>query len=135
MFSSVSGEQIMATILIVDDESAIRVLMQLVLQEAGYRIRETGTVADACAYLANESIDLMILDILMPDCNGLELIPDLCRRYPKARIMAMSGGGSFASGSKFLDVAKQVGAHGALQKPFDVGTLLQAVKQVLDETV
>jgi DNA-binding NtrC family response regulator len=125
----------MATILIVDDEPAIRVLMQLVLQEEGYRVRDTGTMGDAAAYLTNESIDLMILDILMPECNGLERIPDLRRRYPKTRNMAMSGGGSFAGGSPFLDVAKRVGAHGALQKPFEVGTLLQAVKQALDETV
>jgi len=118
----------MATILIIDDEHSIRTLLKDVLEKAGHRVIQA---ADGCAGLTayqKNKVDLVLMDILMPDTDGLEATLQLTREYLDAKIIAMTG----AQGDKnFLDVAKLFGARRVFEKPFDLAKLVQAVNEEL----
>ena len=74
--------------------------------------------------------DLVITDLVMPNREGLETISALKREYPKLGIIAMSGGIALDS-PLYLKLAGSLGAMRTLQKPFDLPTLLTAIKEVL----
>jgi CheY-like chemotaxis protein len=117
-------------ILVVDDEPALREMLALTLERAGY---QTATAADGAAgvqCLEQSRFDLVITDMLMPGCDGLEFIADLRERFPRTRIVAMSGGGHIA-GETYLKMARGLGAHGALAKPFTQDELRAAVAATL----
>jgi len=67
----------------------------------------------------------------MPGMEGLETIRELCRQFPQAKIVAMSGGSHKTGFAKFLTLAKCFGAAGILEKPFDNSTPLRAVHEAL----
>jgi FixJ family two-component response regulator len=71
------------------------------------------------------------MDILMPDQDGLESILTLRREFPKARIMAITGGSDMIGILNFLDVARMLGACRTLQKPFEMQQLLDAVQSAI----
>jgi len=118
----------MATILIIDDEDSIRTLLKDVLEKAGHRVIQAADGrAGLTAYQKNK-VDLVLMDILMPDTDGLEATLQLTREYLDAKIIAMTG----AQGDKnFLDVAKLFGARRVFEKPFDLAKLVQAVNEEL----
>ena len=78
--------------------------------------------------MAQQAFELVITDVLMPDGDGLDLITELRKKQPKARIIAMSGGGRYLEGSDYLKLAKGLGAHTAMMKPFTFEQLQDAIK-------
>ncbi|GMV51158.1 response regulator [Nitrospirales bacterium NOB] len=118
----------MASVLIVDDEEAIRRLMRDALEQAGYQVQEAADGKQGLACYRQSPADLVIMDILMPDQDGLESILTLRREFPNARIMAITGGSDMIGILNFLDVARMLGARRTLQKPFDMKQLLEAVR-------
>lgn len=80
--------------------------------------------------LANQSVDIVITDLLMPERDGLEFITEVRRKFPKVKIIAMSGGGHIARDS-YLRIAKNFGAHVLLEKPFSQSGVLGAIDAVL----
>ena len=118
----------MATILVIDDDDQARMLFQLALTEAGYRVLIAENGKHGLRLVEHQEVDLMLVDILMPDMDGLELIPLLRRMQPASKILAMSGG----SGEwDYLDTAKHLGANDTLKKPFSPQELLDAVSTQL----
>jgi CheY-like chemotaxis protein len=69
------GEPLMKTILVVDDDEAIRTLLQEELSDEGYRVILAGNALDALKKVEEEALDLVILDIRMPGMDGLEALP------------------------------------------------------------
>jgi len=80
--------------------------------------------------LANHGVDIVITDLLMPERDGLEFITEVRRKFPKVKIIAMSGGGHIARDS-YLRIAKNFGAHVLLEKPFSQSGVLGAIDAVL----
>ena len=120
----------MATILIIDDNSATRNMLRTALSHAGYTVLVAATGVDGLEQCQEHQIDLILTDILMPGTDGLTVIAILKRGRPHAKIIAMTG----ASGEKdFLDAAKILGAHGIIQKPVDLPRLREMVKRELGE--
>ena len=78
----------MPSVLIVDDEEAIRRLIRSTLEQAGYHVREAADGKAGLSHYRQSPADLVIMDILMPDQDGLESILTLRREFPEARIMA-----------------------------------------------
>jgi two-component system response regulator VanR len=118
----------MATILLIDDEEQVRMLFQVALEGAGYRVLTAESGKHGLRLLERQEVDVMLVDLLMPDMDGLELIPLLRKTRPAIKIIAISGG----SGEwDYLDAAKSLGAHATLKKPFSVQELLEAVSSQL----
>jgi CheY-like chemotaxis protein len=118
----------MASILVIDDNEPVRGFLRAVLEGQGHRVTEAGQGRLAVQLLRQSSFDVVLTDIYMPDCDGLEVIMTLRREFPSIKIVAMSGG----SGDKnLLVVARQLGAHDVLEKPIDIDHLLGSVAGVL----
>jgi len=118
----------MATILIIDDEESIRSLLKEVLEKANHRVLEARDGLEGLALYQQNTVDLVIMDILMPGTDGLEATLQLTREYLDAKVIAMTG----AQGDRnFLDVAKLFGARRVIEKPFDLDKLLQVVSEEL----
>ncbi len=117
----------MPSILVVDDEDQIRHLIRETLEQAGYQVTEARDGKEALQQCRLAQADLIIMDILMPDQDGLETTSRLRREFPDAKVIAITGGSEMVGTLNFLDVAKMLGAHRTLQKPFEMKTLLDTV--------
>ena len=114
----------MATILLIDDEDQVRMLFQLALGGAGYHVLAAESGQQGLRLLQHHEVDLILVDIFMPDMDGLELIQHLRTTRPTSKIIAISGG---SWEWDYLDTAKSLGAHDTLKKPFSPQELLDAV--------
>jgi CheY-like chemotaxis protein len=119
----------MDRILVVDDEKPVREALAALLRQEGYRVvvAESGHVAVEA--IEAFTFDFIIVDIFMPEMNGLETIKVFRRNAPSVPIVAMSG---YASGSGFIDndffrIAMEFGATCCLRKPFMREQLLDAI--------
>ena len=118
----------MATILVVDDEKPIQDMLRTVLESNGYRVLIAGNGFEGLLIHRRNTIDVTIMDLIMPDTDGIEMISKLMEMSPDAKIIAMTG----ASGDmNFLDVAKQCGVRRVVTKPFDLDELLSVVHEEL----
>jgi len=116
----------MPSVLVVDDEDQIRQLIRETLEQAGYDVQEARDGKEGLERYRTQPADLVIMDILMPDQDGLESIMTLRREFPSSRVIAITGGSDMIGILNFLDVAKMLGARRTLQKPFEMKTLLDA---------
>ncbi len=110
-------------ILVVDDEPTILTSCQRVLEGAGHRVQAVDTPGSALDRCREQTFDLVLIDILMPDMSGLELVERLKAAAPTIRIVVMTGYGS-------RDVAADAlrrGASGLLLKPFTPAELREIV--------
>lgn len=121
----------MPSVLVVDDEDQIRQLIRETLEQAGYEVQEASDGKQGLERYRAKPADLVIMDILMPDQDGLESIMTLRREFPTSRVIAITGGSDMIGILNFLDVAKMLGARRTLQKPFDMQTLLDAAQSEL----
>jgi two-component system response regulator (stage 0 sporulation protein F) len=119
----------MATILIIDDEESVRALLRSVLEAAGYEVTEAANGRQGLERYRQRPTDLVIVDMLMPVMNGLDMLLDLTREFLHAKVIAISGAGGEQN---VLDVAKLLGARQTFQKPFSMPQLLRAVRYELE---
>jgi len=123
----------MPSILIIDDDDSLRDSLRRTLHKQGYVIMEASDGGRGLRQLERQAVDLVLLDLFMPDKDGLETIGDLRRTHPGIKIIAMSGGG-FKGKVDVLHVAKMLGARRTLTKPFTREQLLEAVELELAHT-
>ena len=104
--------------------------MKRVLEKGGFEVLEAADGKKCQAAVAARLPDVVVLDILMPEQDGLETLRPLRGLYPGLKILAISGG---ALGQQFdwLHFAKQLGADAVLEKPFSNETLLATVRSLL----
>jgi CheY-like chemotaxis protein len=118
----------MDTILLIDDDDQVRMLVKIALEDAGYRFITVDSGQQGLCLLQHQNADLILVDIFMPDMDGLELIPLLLKTRPASKIIAITAG----SGDRnFLYIAKRLGANDTLRKPFGRQELLDAVASQL----
>jgi len=118
-----------ATILVADDDKAIRTVISQALGRQGYNIRTTGNAATLWRWISDGEGDLVITDVVMPDENGLDMIPRIRKIRPNLRILVMSAQNTLLTAVK----ATERGAFEYLPKPFDINELIQIVKRALSE--
>ena len=116
-----------STILIADDDTAIRTVLSHALGEQGYDVRTTGTAASLWQWVAAGDGDLVITDVVMPDENGLELVPRIRRQRPDLPVIVMSAQSTLLTAIK----AAERGAFEYLPKPFDLRDVVGAVDRAL----
>lgn len=119
----------MAHILVIDDDDALREAVQLGLQRMGHRVTTAENGKVGLERFDAEAADLVITDLIMPEQEGVETIMQLRRRNPKARIIAMSGGGPRAG--VYLGICERLGVACTLAKPFMMDDLHKAVTNAL----
>jgi DNA-binding NtrC family response regulator len=119
------------SILVVDDEPDIRLLVQQWLEAAGHAVGAVANGSQASVALQQGRFDLVITDVLMPDGDGVDLITEISRTHPAVRVVAISGGGRYTAGSDYLELAKAIGAHAAVLKPFTFGQLQLGIDTAL----
>ena len=116
------------TILIADDDNAIRTVLIQALGRAGYNIRTTGNAATLWKWVLEGEGDLVITDVVMPDGNGLDLIPRIKKIRPNLQIIVMSAQNTMMTAVN----ATQRGAFEYLPKPFDLTELISVVNRALN---
>ena len=123
----------MSTLLLVDDAAYMRRLVGIMAKKGGHKVvGETETGIQAVELYAQLKPDLVILDILMPDIDGIEVML-LCKQFkPDIYIIAISGGGRIDA-EHYLRLATELGANAILRKPFTVNELLKSIEKVLGE--
>ncbi len=116
-----------STILIADDDRAIRTVLSQALGRMGHDVRTTGNAATLWRWVSDGEGDLVITDVVMPDENGLDLIPRMKKLRPELRIIVMSAQNTLLTAVK----ATERGAFEYLPKPFDLRELVNVVERAL----
>ena len=119
----------MSKVLVIDDEPGIRTVMCSALEAAGYEVLAFAEGGGAIEHVREESADLLITDIFMPEVEGLETIREIRRLRPDMPIIAISG--IEIEGADYLGFARKFGAVATLKKPFWPADLLDLVSRVL----
>jgi DNA-binding response OmpR family regulator len=109
--------------LFVDDEQSIRDLFERALVGAGFEFDGAADGDKAVAKLEGRRYDAVVIDLIMPDREGMETIREVRRRWPETFIIAISGGGRIGA-DNVLDLAKALGADRTLTKPFTPAKLV-----------
>jgi CheY-like chemotaxis protein len=115
-----------ATILVIEDQASVRMLLARMLEEAGYEVHEAANGRQGLEQFHAQPMDLVLADLEMPEMNGLEVILELTRAFLDVKVIAMSG-----RSANELSMAKLLGARQTIVKPFDLPTLLNAVQYEL----
>jgi DNA-binding response OmpR family regulator len=114
-------------VLIVDDNAEFGGMLAENLRQAGFVASHLEKAAAALRLLALETVDVLVTDIVMPDCDGLEMIQLARRHHPALYIIAISGG--TPRSELYLKIGLKLGADEILLKPFSFADLLAAIRK------
>lgn len=117
-----------APILLVEDTPSLQLVYRAMLQGAGHPVEAVATAAEALSRFAASAVDIVLLDLVLPDRDGLDLMQDMLALRPEARVIVMT---AHSSVNKAV-AAMRAGAHEFLVKPFDEPRLLSAIANAAD---
>lgn len=118
-------------ILIVDDEPVILELMVAALEASDYIVVSCPNGKEAMEVIKDNTFDLLVTDIIMPEVDGLDLIDHVISTSPNISVLAISGGGKDKEGGDLLESAMVSGADAVLEKPFRPDELVRTVRAML----
>ena len=116
-------------VLIVDDEPVVREVLRTVLSRAGYATSEAATAAEGLALFADPAVDLVLLDLMLPDRPGLALLPELREKRPDVPVVVVTAYSSVESAI----AAMKEGAFHYVPKPFRNEEVVHLVAQALEK--
>jgi len=114
-------------VLVCDDDAAIRTVVREALRRAGHTVETAATAADLKRVIRTFRPQVLLTDVVLPDGNGLDLVPELLADHPHMPIIVLSAQNTFTTAMR----ATEQGAFDYLPKPFDLGELAQAVDDAL----
>ena len=118
------------TVLLIDDEEALRTVLKTALEDAGFTVTPAENGSAAIAALEQGRFDLIITDVIMPGKDGIEVLSELHRIHSGIPVIVMSGGGRMPP-EQYLGMAQKFGARAILEKPFRMRELVETAKRVL----
>ncbi len=118
------------SILIVDDDEAIRNFLKFILEKNGFKTLMAENGNEALEQFNNNQVDLVITDIVMPEKEGLEFIYELRNNDTNLKIIAISGGGKHIP-DYYLALANEFGVNASIKKPFTEDDILQVINNLL----
>ena len=118
------------TVLIADDDSAIRTVLSQALTRAGYSVRSTATAAALWRWVTEGQGDAVVTDVVLPDENAFDVIPRIKKLRPTLPIIVMSAKNTIMTAI----TAAERGAYDYLPKPFDLNALVQTVGRALEQS-
>jgi len=116
------------SVLVVDDEADIRALLTDLLKEDGYKVRPAKTGAEALEAVAKDVPDLVMMDVKLPDTDGLGVLKTLKREHPELEVIVMTAFGGSSTAIK----AMEHGAYDYVTKPFEIDDLLATLRRVFE---
>jgi DNA-binding response OmpR family regulator len=111
---------------VVDDDELVRAKLSLDLKAMGFDTIEIEDSRQVRGVLATQPVDTVVVDIVMPEKDGVELIAEIRKNWPHVRIIAISAGGRVGP-SLYLEIARQMGANACLPKPVEPARLRAAM--------
>jgi two-component system, NtrC family, nitrogen regulation response regulator GlnG len=117
------------TILLADDDAAIRMVLNQALSRAGYEVRPTGNISTMWNWVTRGEGELLITDVSMPDGNVFDVMPKIKKLRPDLPVVVMSAQNTFMTAIR----ASELGAYEYLPKPFDITEVLAVVGRALAE--
>ena len=117
-----------AKIAVVDDEPAIRSLLNAFLTKANYEVTAIGDAASLDRAFESTQPDVILLDLKLPDADGLELLPQLKRQWPQTEVIILTGHATLDAAVS----ATKLGAYDFQKKPFEHKSLLLSVERALE---
>jgi two-component system nitrogen regulation response regulator GlnG len=117
------------SILVADDDAAIRTVLNQALSRVGHDVRVTSNAATLWRWVAAGEGDLVITDVVMPDENAFDMLPRIKKARPQLPVIVMSAQNTFMTAIR----ASEKGAYEYLPKPFDLTELLNIVNRALSE--
>ncbi len=124
---SVLGEP-QRSVLVVDDEAEIRALLTDLLKEAGYEVRTAKSGTEALAEVARDLPDLVMMDVKLPDQDGIGVLRQLKRAHGELQVIVMTAFGGSSTAIK----AMEHGAYDYVTKPFEIDDLLATLRRVFE---
>jgi len=118
------------TVLIADDDSAIRTVLSQALTRAGYSVRSTATAAALWRWVSEGQGDAVVTDVVLPDENAFDVIPRIKKLRPGLPVIVMSAKNTIMTAI----TAAERGAYDYLPKPFDLNALVQTVGRALEQS-
>ncbi|HYZ25711.1 MAG TPA: nitrogen regulation protein NR(I) [Geminicoccaceae bacterium] len=115
------------TVIVADDDAGIRTVISRALSREGYRVQATGTATTLWRWIEDDTGDVAILDVVLPDENTLDLLPRIRQRRPGLPVIIMSAQNTLLTAVR----ATERGAFDYLPKPFDLAQLVTMVKRAL----
>ena len=112
-------------IIVVDDDSSIRVVLSSALTRAGYNVKSSGTATGMMRLVESNFADVLITDVGLPDGDALDILPKLQKMVPNLKIIVMSARTTLLTAMR----AEKKGAYDYLPKPFDLDELLRLVSR------
>ena len=116
-------------ILVVDDEEIIREMLFDTLSQAGYTVKTAKDGSDAIAQIGNQSFDIVITDIKMPDIGGMDLLIRVLRTNPNVCVLLMTAYGTIKSAINAI----KLGAHDYICKPFELSEMKNIVEKAANQ--
>ena len=122
----------MPTVLLVDDDNLVRETVAIALTDRGYTVLQAAHGREALAVLGRaQAVDAVILDILMPEMEGIEATREIRKLWPSLPILVVSGGDR-SGWTSALDMASKLGANRTLPKPFTPQQLADNLEALLE---
>ena len=118
------------TILLADDDSAIRTVLTQALNRAGYSVRSTATATALWRWVSEGQGDAVLTDVVLPDENAFDVIPRIKKLRPNLPVIVMSAQNTIMTAI----TAAERGAYDYLPKPFDLNALVQTVGRALEQS-
>jgi DNA-binding response OmpR family regulator len=122
------NEETPTTVLVVEDDAALRMLCRINLDLEGYRVLEAETIDRAEQLVASEPIDVVLLDLHVGERRGTELLPLLRAERPDAAVCLLSG-------TSETDPPDEEGVDGFIRKPFEIEVLSETVQRLASRSV
>ncbi len=124
----------MSYILIVEDDEDNREIMVSLLEEWGYTVASVTNASQAVAHMQHGPVDLVLVDILLPDSDGLSLVRDIHTDHPSLPVLFVTALAP-AQFTDVLELQRELGddiIHGPLRKPFEIQELREYVRHITD---
>jgi len=121
----------MVRVLVVDDDAAVRAWLRTVLADQGYEVQEAPDGKVGLRLFREQPADVVLLDVLMPEQEGIETLRELRKACPAVKVIVISGGSSWVTQEEALAAALDFGALRTLAKPFSWNDLADAITAVL----
>jgi CheY-like chemotaxis protein len=118
----------MRVLLIADDDAMVRATLRRMAEDIGYIVRAVANGALACEVCRVETVDVALIDIIMPGEDGIMALSEIRAVHPRLPVIMMSGGGRTGN-TDLLRLAERVGADAVLRKPFESRELIEAIEQ------